>query len=200
MGRKGSGRRHWDTKDSTDDYMAIDIRRWKRAGLLVTGSSFSSYWSRNGEAVASVRVSTETNRVVLTYSHRRVGEDWQYESYPVHLEWTSCNLGGKRPWFLCPFHNCSRRVAILYGKGIFACRQCCELAYPSQREAGDDRAARRANRIRDKLGWKLGILHGKGWKPKGMHWSTYGRLTAEHDAFVQTTLEGLASRFGLLGK
>ena len=72
------------------------------------------------------------------------------------------------------------------------------LAYPSQRETWDDRAARRADRIREKLKWQPGILKPNGWIPKGMHWSTFERLTAQHQAFVQLSLAGAAARFNLL--
>ena len=150
--------------------------------------------------VTSIRVRTETGRVILAYRHRSGGEDWKDESYPVYLDWTACNLGGQRPWFLCPARGCGRRVAILYGGGIFACRHCYQLAYPSQRETWDDRAAQRADRIRDKLGWEPGILNGNGWKPKRMHWNTFERLTAQHDAFVQISLAGMAARLNLLGE
>ena len=92
-------------------------------------------------------------------------------------------------------------MAILYlGGSIFACRHCYQLAYQCQREAGYDRAARKADRIRDKLGWEPGILNGNGWKPKGIHWKTFEQLTAQHDAFVQTSLAGIAVRFNLLGE
>nr|VFK12706.1 MAG: hypothetical protein BECKLPF1236B_GA0070989_103931 [Candidatus Kentron sp. LPFa] len=91
-------------------------------------------------------------------------------------------------------------MAILYGGGIFACRHCYQLAYPSQRETGYDRMARQADRIRDKLGWEPGILNGNGWKPKGMHWNTFERLTAQHDAFVQVSLAGMAAKLNLLGE
>ncbi len=49
-------------------------------------------------------------------------------------------------------------------------------------------------RIREKLAWEPGILNGNGWKPKGMHWRTFERLTAEHDAFVQISLAGMVQR------
>lgn len=66
------------------------------------------------------------------------------------------------------------------------CRQCYQLAYPSQREDAGDRAARRAHRIRDRLGWPGGVLEGGGWgKPKGMHWRTYERLCDDHDTFEE---------------
>ena len=49
-------------------------------------------------------------------------------------------------------------------------------------------------RIREKLRWKPGILNGNGWKPKGMHWNTFERLTAQHDAFVRDSLAGMAAK------
>ena len=88
-------------------------------------------------------------------------------------------------------------MAILYGGGIFVCRHCYQLAYPRQRETWDDRSARRADRIRDKLGWEPGILNGNGWKLKGMHWNTFERLTARHGTFVQISLAGMAVKLNL---
>jgi len=60
--------------------------------------------------------------------------------------------------------------------------------------------ARRADRLRDKLGWEPGILNGNGIKPKGMHWRTFERLKAEHDALVGESLAGMAKRFGWLDR
>ena len=201
MGGMGSGRHwHWGANDSTEDYRSIDVRRWKRDGLLKPHRSFGWQWSRDGEVVASIRVHTETDRVILTYRHRSGGEVWKDESYPVYLDWTACNLGGQRPWFLCPARDCGRRVAILYGGGIFACRHCYQLAYPSQRETWEDRAARRADCIRDKLGWEPGILNFDGGKPKGMHWITFDRLTTKHDSFVRMSLSGISARLDRYGQ
>ena len=195
MGGMGSGRHwHYGAKDTTEDYRSIDVRRWKRDGLLTPNQTFVWQWTRRGEVMASIRAGAEADRVILTYRHRSGGEDWKDESYPVYLDWTDCHLGGQRPWFLCPARGCRRRVAILYGGGIFACRHCYELAYPSQRETWDDRAARRADRIRDKLGWEPGILNDNGWKPKGMHWDTFERLSAQHDGFVRIALAGITAR------
>ncbi len=69
-----------------------------------------------------------------------------------------------------------------------------------QRESSYDRMALRADRIRDKLGWEPGILNGSEWKAKGMQWNTFERLTAQHDAFVQISLAGMAAKLNLLGK
>lgn len=201
MGGMGSGRQWYlGAKDTTEDYRTLDVRRWKQDGLLKPYLSYGWQWSRNGEVVASIRVKTEPNKVILTYRHRSAGKDWTDETYPISLVWTDCNIGGQRPWFLCPAKGCGRRVAILYGGGIFACRKCHQLNYPSQRESLDDRACRRADRIRDKLGWEPGILNGHGPKPKGMHWKTYFKLCRQHDALVQVSLAEMNKRFRLLGE
>jgi len=199
MGGTGSGR--FGAKKTTSDYRKLDIRRLKSEGLLLPNLAFEWQWSRHGKVFASIRMRTEENRVRLIYRHRNHGEDeWQDENYPVYLDWTACHLGSKRPWFLCPARGCDRRVALLYGGGIFACRHCYQLAYDSQRETSYDRAAHRADKIRKKLGWEPGILNGNGWKPKGMHWITYQRLTARHDAFMSESLAGMAQRLNLLGE
>jgi hypothetical protein len=199
MGGMGSGR-HWyfGGKDTTNDYRVLDVRRWQRDGLLRPNQTFGWQWKRNGETVASIQVRTESDQVILKYRHKRSDEDWQDKSYPIRLDWTACHYGGVRPWFLCPARGCGRRVAILYGGGIFACRHCRQLAYPSQREITEDRAVRRADKIRDRLGWEPGILNGRGWeKPKGMRWGTFWRLVEDHDVFVHRALTGMARRFDI---
>lgn len=41
---------------------------------------------------------------------------------------------------------------------------------------------------------------GIGWgKPKGMHWRTYERLSAEHDRFAGIVDIGFRARFGTTG-
>lgn len=199
MGGIGSGRRYRsDAADSTDDYRSLDVRRWQRDGLLKpTGRAFSWQWTRHGETVASIQVRAEADRVILDYRHRSGGNDWKDKNYSVQLDWTPCTYGGRRAWFLCPASGCGRRVAILYCGGIFACRHCYQLAYPSQRETDDDRAARQADKIRERLGWVPGILNGTGGKPKGMRWQTFWRLLAQHNALVNKSLAGAMQRFGI---
>jgi len=88
---------------------------------------------------------------------------------------------------------------VIYGAGrLFACRLCKGLAYASQSESDDDRAARRADRIRKQLGWTPGILNGPERKPNGMHRRTFERLVAEHDTWVAMSIAGMAKRLGLL--
>ncbi|MHB0917106.1 MAG: hypothetical protein ACYC1G_04985 [Thiobacillus sp.] len=93
-------------------------------------------------------------------------------------------------------------MAKLYlgGSGSFACRHCNHLTYSSQRETVSDRALRLTRSIREKLGWDLSLLDQNILKPKGMHWKTYRRLRAKHDALVTDYLDGAAKRLGLLNR
>ncbi len=199
MGGFGSGRGQRG-KNTTSDMRPLDIRKLQRDGLLTPGRAFGWHWTVNGKEVASIQMRAEVDRVILNYRSRSNGGEWQAMEYPARLEWTGCNLGGRRAWFLCPAQGCGRRVAILFGGSNFACRHCHKLAYECQRETDDDRAMRRADTIRRRLGWKAGIANPAGGKPKGMHWRTFERLTAEHNSYVSASLAGMAQRLGLVTK
>mgnify|MGYP000471735892 CR=1 FL=1 len=112
---------------------------------------------------------------------------------PVRISATPCHYGGHRYWFTCPAQGCGRRVAKLYSGRIFACRHCYQLAYPSQREASFERSRRRADKIRERLGWADDPDLMEGIKPKGMHWQTYHRLVAELDEWDRKSDGGFAS-------
>jgi hypothetical protein len=196
MGGFGSGRGQGG-KNTTSDMRPLDVRTLQRKGLLNPGSAFGWKWTRNGEEVASIQMRTEIDLVILYYRSRSNGDDWQPMEYAVYLEWTGCNLGGRRAWFLCPAVGCGRRVAILFGGAVFACRHCHKLAYECQRETADDRAMRRADTIRRRLGWGAGIANPEGDKPKGMHWRTFERLRTEYAAFANASWTGMAERLGL---
>lgn len=199
MGGFGSGTS--GGKRCTDDMCSLDVRRIHREGLLAPGRFSTWLWSHNGQPTATICFRAEEDRLVLSYNIRnthQVGGEWEAMNYPVLLDWTSCGFGGWRVWWRCPAQGCGRRVAVLYGGRVFACRRCNRLAYRSQRERQDDRAARRADRIRRRLGWDAGILNPNGPKPKGMHWRTFERLEREHDAHVNAALVGMAHRMGLV--
>ena len=193
MGGYGSGRR--GGRDVTADYRRLDVRELHRAGVLVPGWRGGWRWMRRGETRAEINIEVHELAMVLRYSATTNGERKSYD-YAVGLSWTGCNYGGRRPWFLCPC--CGRRVAILYGGAMFACRRCRKLAYESQRESAGDRAIRRADAIRDRLKWEPGILNMDGWKPKGMHWRTFWRLKAEHDRLRGVGMEGIARQLGIV--
>lgn len=196
MGGFGSGRGQRG-KDTTNNMRPLDIRKLQREGQLKPGRSSQTYWKPRDRITALIQINAEEGRIVI---HHLACE--QGMKYPVFLEWTGCNLGGQRAWFLCPGQGCGRRVAILHGGNStrFACRHCHKLAYECQRETGDDRAARRADNIRRHLGWKVGIANPVGDKPQGMHWRTFARLKSAHDAFAIAAWEGMAERLGLMNR
>ena len=198
MGGFGSGRQ-WG-KDCTDDMRQIDIRRLVRDGYLKAGMAYGWQWTRRSEVAASINVAVEANQVWFTYRQRELGGEWQDVRYPVRLDRTACHWGGERVWWRCPAAGCGRRVAILFGGSIFACRHCHNLAFECQRETDVDRAMRRADNIRRRLGWGAGIANPNGGKLKGMHWRTFVRLKAEYAAFANVAWAGMAERLGLLNR
>ena len=192
MGNSNSG--NHGGRRTTSDMHALDVRKLQRNGVLTPGYSCAWQWSRGGNVIASINLKVETERVMLDYRNRPNSGEWQAVSYPVRLAWTTCHFGGQRAWWLCPGAGCGRRVAVLYGGSVFACRHCQRLAYKSQREAPDDRARRRANDLRARLGWVPGVIHGPGDKPKGMHWRTFWHLHAVHDAAVMQSFQGMSAK------
>ncbi len=202
MGGNGSGRYwYWGAKSTVESYCKLDIRELNKRQLLEPNQTFNWSWSRNGEKISDIKIQTYPKKVILIYRHKAHSEEWEDFNYPVFLDWTNCHLGGERPWFLCPAVGCHKRVAILYSSRVFACRSCLHLVYSSQREEDYDRYARKANKIRERLGWQPGIYNLRGdEKPKGMHWKTFQRLLNEHDALENRSMMGVAHKFKLLGE
>ena len=124
---------------------------------------------------------TETDAVILMFKPGGAeGNRSNSVAQRVPLVWTRCHLGGARPWFRCSAslggRPCGRRVAKLYVRGyVFACRQCCGLAYASQSENPLRRAISKSQKLRMRLGGGPSILDPFAEKPPRMHWQTYYR-------------------------
>jgi hypothetical protein len=198
MGGVGSGNWYrFDKKTTTGECHSVDVRDLHREGLLKSGRWFSLRWSRAGRESGSIRGAIEGSdrpeRVRLLYRHRGgTGTEWEDVHEPISLDWTACNFGGERPWFVCPGTGCGRRVAILYGPGkYFLCRRCYDLVYESQRENRMNRAVRRAQTIRERLGGTANLTKPFPEKPTGMHWKTYERLWWEHHEAEMAQLAGM---------
>jgi hypothetical protein len=170
MGGMGSGT--WtrrDKKSTADQFRWLNVHCLHRDNALYPGHHFTVSWTRGGSLWGEIRVEVEANCLLLFY-HHTVGRKSQNIRERVHLDWSRCNYGGERPWFLCP--GCGRRVGILFlGGSYFLCRHCYHLSYSSQNENTVlGRMSRTAGKLRDRLGEKC-------WqKPKGMHQKTYDRL------------------------
>lgn len=200
MGGRGSGRpAGYADRSTTEDSLPLDIRRLQRSGVLTPGRVCSWQWTVNDRVYASIQIRAVAWQVELNYTYTGHQQPAEVIHQTVMLEITPCTLGGHRRWFRCP--TCARRVAVIYGAGrLFACRVCKGLPYACQSETDDDRAARRADRIRKQLGWMPGILNEPGLKPRGMHWRTFRRLVAEHDTWVAAALAGMGRRLGLMSE
>ena len=185
MGGFGSGRRRDQrSKGTTQDMRGLDVRRLQREGVL-TDNWVTWTWSRQGRPVASVGIRTEEGCVLLRYRNR---------IERIVLESTPCHLGSHRVWWQCPAAGCGRRSAVLYAGSTFACRRCHQLVYASQRESEANRVMRRADKIRRRLGWIPGIANADGSKPRAMHWRTFERFRAEHEAFANKLWAVIAPR------
>lgn len=194
MGGMGSGTWfRWDAKTTAESQHRVDIRYLRQKGLLRQGYSGSLSWSRDDEATGSIRIKMVEGFLRLDYRVRVHGGDWEHVSQSIPIDWTPCNFGGKRPWFICPLRGCRRRVAVLYGAGQhFGCRHCYDLAYASQREDRHRRAERKSNKIIKRLG---GDPDDGFWpeKPKNMHWNTYNRLLEMAEYYHGVSETGLIS-------
>jgi hypothetical protein len=166
--------RDW-TRTYVQQRVALDIRKFQggrdgRVNLFKPGNEFVWHAPSHGR-VAWIRV--ESDWAEIRYQTES-GEKQVTREMVVSFSTTKCNLGGSRAWWLCP--NCSERIAVLYGWGVFRCRKCCDLHYQCQSETDADRTLRRAGKLRKRLGWEPGIINPRGGRPRGMHWKTYLQL------------------------
>jgi hypothetical protein len=184
---------------------SIDVNRLHKMGCLRPGWTGGWQWTRDGESVASINMRAEGARLHLSYRVRIAGGDWEDVAETVHIVRVQCRFGGTRPYFICPGVvngvACGQRVAKLHGPGrYFLCRHCYRLAHASQSEDRWDRALRRANKIRRRLGGDAGMAATFPQKPRGMWRRTYQRLHEQafeaemlaDEAFVQRAQRLLA--------
>ncbi|MEM9625350.1 MAG: hypothetical protein AAGA21_03895 [Pseudomonadota bacterium] len=181
MGGFGSGRSSLRPHGVADACRSIDVNRLNRDGCLKPG--WCGYWQwRDGEnAVATIGMKAQSDRLLLSYNFRRHGDEWQAIEEPIPIVRVACRFGGERPYFLCPGIvdgvACNRRVAKLYGpERYFLCRHCYGLTYACQREDRLDRTRRKANKIRRRLDPESRPKERVPVRPRGMWRRTYARI------------------------
>lgn len=178
MGGFGSGR---PSGTKVEECRSLDVNRLHRDGCLRPGWAGISQWTRDGKRVAWISLRSELDHLHLTYRAQFGGGDWQDVGESVRIVRATCRYGGTRPYFICPGivngRACGRRVVKVYQAGrYFLCRHCYRLTYASQSEGQLDRALRRANKIRQRLGGEPGMVSRFPERPKGMWRRTYERL------------------------
>jgi hypothetical protein len=186
MGGLGSGRPSGSGRITVEACRSLDVNRLHREGCLRAGWSGLWQWTRDGERVAWINLRADHDRLSLSYRVRSYGSDWEDIAETVRIVHVPCRFGGTRPYFLCPgVRNgtaCGRRAVKLHGPGrYFLCRHCYRLAHASQSEEPWDRAMRRANKIRQRLGGDPSWDAPFPPKPKGMWQRSYERLCDQID-------------------
>jgi hypothetical protein len=138
-------------------------------------------------------------RVHLSYPMRVGDREWRDVTDTIPIVRRPCRFGGSRAYFLClgpRGTDCGRRVTKLYlSHRYFLCRHCSQLAYASQYEQPWQRALRRANKLKQRLGIDVGIAEPFPDKPRGMWTRTYGCLLDEILQAEMLANEAQANRF-----
>lgn len=157
--RGGAGRPGYRLQ--AEQTLKIDLRVWRKRGLLWDGSSNSWSWSRGGESAGGIRFTVGSDNIRLNYATNGLDA-----SQTIRTTSTPCRYGGERRWFSCPCCG-GRAVTLFMRSGRFACRFCQKISYASQ--TGSETSRGYANYHR------LHALINAG-KPKWQRWATFHRL------------------------
>jgi hypothetical protein len=178
MGGPGSGRWKKDrARKTVDSCLMLDVNQLRDKGCLRPGWSSTCQWIL-GTDVFSINLRAEAERLHLSYTVRVGGGEWEDTAQFIPIVHLPCRFGGSRAYFICPGPgdrpDCGRRVNKLHlSRSYFLCRRCNQLAYASQYEQPWQRALRRANKLKQRLGIDVDaepFPH----KPKGMWVRTFG--------------------------
>ena len=155
MGGKGSGRHNGAKRGRVEAHLALHVGDLQRGGVRRPGAFGTLTWGMPARPLGAVRFRATESELELSYC---VG-DGATESIVerISLARVGAGFGGVRTYFYCP--ACARRIEHLYfASARFRCQTCHGLAYASQCEDVERRAARRANKARARLGypaWRL---------------------------------------------
>lgn len=176
---------------------ALETCRWleigviARQGLLNNGALGTLGWkARNGNN-ASIGVRGGHSEILLKY---QVSKDDLPQpliiNEPVQIDWCPKHFGGQQAYFLCP--KCCARIRKLFLFAYrFRCRRCHGLVHASSQEQTGNRATRKNQKLRAKLGAPLGLGDFIP-RPKGMHVATFEKYKARIRDAEQEILDDAA--------
>jgi hypothetical protein len=188
MGGRGSGRHAGLRRITVEECRSIDVKYLSREGCFLPGRNSVVTWHEPG---GKTEIAVKHHHDQLHLSHV---SDRQLVSQIIDIDRSPCRFGGSRPYFICPGPLCGRRVEKLYVGRYILCRHCHCLGYTCQREQIWDRKARRAGKIRQRLGGEAGIYRSFPEKPKGMWWRTYERLAGQVDEAAFAAEQAILAR------
>src|SRR6516162_8975954 len=172
MGGLGSGRRKNRVRKTVESYCMLDVNQLSQKGCLQPGCSSTCQWT-DGNEVVSINLRAEAERVRLSYAVRAGDGGREDVVDTISVVYLRCRFGGSRAYFICPgpggVTECGRRVTKLrLSHRYFVCRKCNQLPYACQYENSGQRALRRANKLKQRLGIAAGVVEPLPDKPKGM--------------------------------
>jgi hypothetical protein len=149
MGGINSGRRRSVHRGAVEQFLAIDLRILRRAGLLRPGECTydTLRWQNQAPEALSARIFIDLSDTGDA-SMRIVGAGTI--SQRIAIECVPCPYGGVRCYFLCPVDGV-RCQQLFLADGRFASRKAHKLNYASQSEDDLSRARRKAHRLRRRV-------------------------------------------------
>jgi hypothetical protein len=199
MGGLGSGRWKDRARKTVESYWMLDVNQLSEKGCLRPGCSSTCQWTDDSE-VFSIKLHAQAERLHLRYKMRVGGGGWENVAEIIPLVHVRCRFGGSRAYFICPGPgdgtDCERRVTKLHlSRRHFLCRHCNKLAYRSQYERPWQRALRKADKLKQRLGMDVGMAEPFPGKPKGMWVRTYACLLDEILQAEMVVYEAQANMF-----
>lgn len=191
-----------DRKRTVEDCLSIDSRTMARSNSLIDGAAGTWVW-RNGEneIISSIGYLHQGGVLALQYAI-----DGQAIQQHIRVTFTPCNYGKHRYWFLCPNHDCGKRIAKLYlANGLFHCRHCHKLNYQIQQCPKRYVAKLNMQRMRIKLGWPLDRdqvpFINKVYKPLNKNQKTFQTMVDKHNEYErQYNATAMALHNAFMGK
>jgi hypothetical protein len=192
-----SGRMRIDAKRTADSCFSLDVNWLKQKGYFKEGRTTESTCTqrfRNSGRYLETHIIASEDELILKYKLNN-----ENVSYQIEIDYSDCNYGGSRPWFVCPNTRCNKRVGKLFLDGrYYLCRHCHNLSYETQNISEADRLVEKAQKIRMRFGAEsLATTDPFPPRPKGMHYKTYFKARREYHDLVNASWGLMAQRFGI---
>jgi len=174
FGSGGRNKRH----DHLEGRRRISVENLRRHDLMRPGTLSSFSWTDNWKRpTGSIQIVGGTDFVTLVYSIRSGDtEAWHHIEDQVAFARVPKSFGGAQIYMFCP--KCGRRaLELALGEERFRCRTCLRLVHGSSQQSQTDRAMRRANKLKRRLGAEPG-LDSFYQRPKHMRRCTFERIDA----------------------
>ena len=156
MGGFGSGG-HNKRRLRAEHFRTLDAAGLQRAGLFRDGQRGTVSWKIGQETDASIAVIGGQLAIELEYKGKpKDSGSWTDYRERFGIDWSERHFGGAQAYFTC--RGCGKRARLLYLAYFrFRCRACHGLVHASSQERPGDRATRKNQKLRAKIGAPLGL-------------------------------------------